>query len=227
MNNTMNTEPSGTSGNRPYWWIFYILLFLFCGLLISILLRGCGHRADSAQEDFSRIHAQLDSLEKLVDCACSQVNLSDTVFIRDDSLRVIDAGGDFGCLSFTLFWDSPDDIDLAVVDPYNDPIWFQNNCLRLNNGISQGGGQLQIDRNVISWVLNPVEHILFKCGPEFKNGPYRVFVNLYNRRSAPGHIPYTLIIRKSGLEVKRIEGTVSIENNANPFSDSFVMDFSL
>ena len=89
--------------------------------------------------------------------------------------RVKTAGGNVEAkLRFSLAWYNFDDLDLHVVEPKGNHVFFANKVNRLGNGIldvdmNAGGGRTR----------TPVENVAF-THPD--DGVYRVFVNQYQKR---------------------------------------------
>jgi hypothetical protein len=97
-----------------------------------------------------------------------------------DSLkqRVKDAGGTVeGEVRISLEWFNYDDLDLHVVEPNGNKIYFSS------KRSSYSGGQLDVDMNAGSGKSRePVENIIFPDKYTMLEGKYRVIVNNYNKR---------------------------------------------
>lgn len=115
-----------------YWGLFYLAFFFLLGLLIYSLMYNDHY--NTTNERITALNRQLE------DCANSNI-------IQDDTTRVIRNEGQFGCLSFTLVWDTSDDLDLHVIDALNNHISYENYCKGCQNKFSSAGGQLDIDLN--------------------------------------------------------------------------------
>ena len=123
---------------------------------------------------------------------------------------MIDNKGEFGCLSFTLIWNSTDDLDLDVIDAKNNHIWYKKYCKSQDNQFSSTGGQLDIDLNAEGIDTDqPVENVYFKCTPP--NGIYSARVRAYEKRE-PNPVNIKLIVRKKGKIIKEISSTISQQN---------------
>ena len=179
-----------------YWWLYYLLFFFLLGLLIYALLD---------KNNWSETNNRINIInQKLEDC-CNAQNA-----IANDSIRVIDNNGEFGCLSFTLIWNSTDDLDLDVIDANNNHIWYKQYCKRQDNQFSSAGGQLDIDLNAQGIDTDqPVENVYFKCTPP--TGIYSVRVNAFEKREA-NPVDVKLIVRKKGKIIKEISNSVSQQN---------------
>lgn len=172
-----------------YWWLYYLLFFLFLGLFIYIL------KLNTVLDTNNRI-AELN--KRFDDCYQRQ--------LQNDSVRVINNAGQFGCLSFTLLWNSIDDLDLDVIDANNNHIWFNKYCKSKDNKFSSTGGQLDIDLNAERIdTYQPIENVYFKCTPP--NGTYTVRVRAYDKRE-PQPTNVKLIVRKKGKIIQESSTTI-------------------
>ena len=193
-----------------YWVLYYILFFLLLGLLIYSLLWS---------PDFSRYTKTINDLNNQLEECNNKITSPiqhDTIRvvnpspIDDDSIRVVNNDGEFGCLSFTLVWNSSDDLDLHVIDAKTNHIYYDKYCKRKDNQFSSAGGQLDIDLNAgeVSAEL-PVENIYFKCIPP--NGNYNVKVHVFKKRT-PNPITFELIVREKGKIIKEVPGTINTQD---------------
>ena len=96
----------------------------------------------------------------------------------DPSLRrVIDAGGRIGALNVILTWNTGDDLDLHVICPSGEKIYYikRNNC----------GGVLDVDMNANRGTTStsPVENVTWPIGAA-PAGTYKVEVDPYRRDSS-------------------------------------------
>ena len=134
------------------------------------------------------------------------INSTELRFLND-SLRVKNYKGEFGHLSFTLIWNSIDDLDLIVTDPNDENIFFSENCKSTDNKFSLSGGQLDIDMNANEDLTNqPVENVFFKKKPPL--GDYLVKIHAYNKREKQP-VEFKLTLRKEGLVENEISGIIS------------------
>ena len=180
-----------------YWILYYILFFLLLGLLIYALLWT---------PDLSRYTKTINDLNnELKDCKNSVPSPID-----NDSIRVINNDGEFGCLSFTLVWNSTDDLDLHVIDAKTSHIYYEKYCKSTDNQFSIAGGQLDIDLNAGEvQVEQPVENVYFKCTPP--KGNYTVKVHVFKKRT-PNPVTFELIVREKGKIIKEVPGTLNSQN---------------
>jgi hypothetical protein len=117
-----------------------------------------------------------------------------------------------GDIQATLRWESADDLDLIVVDPNGDTVYFDNTPV-------VSGGELDVDANAACDVTTntPVENIFWprSAAPQ---GEYRIAVNLYSRcTETQGAIPFTLTLQVQG-QTQVLTGTVDEQNDLATFS---------
>jgi len=85
--------------------------------------------------------------------------------------RLYKAGAHSGDITISLMWDTRDDLDLWVVSPYGDEIWYGNKR-------SRDGGWLDVDMNVRHNTQEPVENVAWDVAPV---GRYEVRVKFFSR----------------------------------------------
>ncbi|MCB2224869.1 MAG: hypothetical protein KQH83_11935 [Actinobacteria bacterium] len=106
-----------------------------------------------------------------------------------------------GDVQVTLLWDSAADLDLHVVDPDGDEIFFSNRRV-------DSGGELDVDANGnCEGEWSPVENVYWPSG-EAPRGAYRVAVHYFPHCDAPSPAAYTVVVTVDGAEAHRWEGTV-------------------
>jgi hypothetical protein len=118
-----------------------------------------------------------------------------------DAKRAEDAGAKTGKVQIILAWDDIDDLDLVVICPNGQMIFF--------NGTEACGGRLDIDqnRNSGSATKTPVESIVFDKPPG--PGQYRITVWKYaHRPQAPVRTPFRVTVRQEGQPDRVSTGTV-------------------
>lgn len=99
--------------------------------------------------------------------------------------RVKRAGGDVdAALRVSLAWFNTDDLDIHVVEPNGNEIYYGNK-----------GGKLDVDMNVSSPVRDAVENVRWKGKPP--SGTYRVLVNNFNRREGKD-VGFTVEMESAG-----------------------------
>lgn len=108
--------------------------------------------------------------------------------------RVKAAGGSVeGALRVSLAWSNPDDLDLHMMTPSGQHIYFANKC--------GSGAYLDLDMNGMDKhdAHNPVENIIFKEARNIKEGVYKVWVNQFNQRSTD-RVGFTVQLEAAGVQ---------------------------
>lgn len=109
--------------------------------------------------------------------------------------RVKKAGGNVeGFMRFSLSWDYYDDLDIHIIEPTGNEIFYAN------KRSSYSGGFLDIDMNVQPNTLEPVENIAWADRGGILDGKYKVFVENFTKRD----------MSASGFEIEmEIDGQTS------------------
>jgi hypothetical protein len=136
------------------------------------------------------MNALFDALNTRALLAGTRVLLFDT---EDEVVeRLQEAGAQFGDPQFSLAWNNRNDLDLHVIDPAGNHIWYRQRS-------SPTGGELDVDANAdrLRTTERPVENIYWPPAnaPE---GVYKVYVHHYANHGAPDPTPYTLRITIGG-----------------------------
>jgi len=106
-----------------------------------------------------------------------------------------------GDVQITLTWDTTADLDLHVIDPYGEEIYFRATQ-------SSSGGILDVDANgACNGITNPVENVYWPYGAA-PSGTYQVYVDYYQDCGNTGTTDYTLTIRQDNVVVNTINGTM-------------------
>ncbi len=123
---------------------------------------------------------------------------SDTSFIHLYVKALVLAGGD---VQFALTWNSPADLDLHVIDPQGNEIWYSE------PGPTSQGGYLDHDANAGcgEQALHPAENIAWPSG-RAPTGSYRVFVVVYDQCEAV-NLDWHLVGRIRGQTVLSRSGS--------------------
>jgi hypothetical protein len=133
--------------------------------------------------------------------------------------RVEGAGGQYEGVDIraSLLWDNRNDLDLHVMTPRGEHIFFGNKRSRC-------GGWLDVDMNVRGETTTPVENIRWARGAATR-GRYRVYVQNY-RFHEPGQqpTPFKVEVEISG-EIYHFLGTVSPGKQTGVASDVTVLEF--
>jgi len=114
-------------------------------------------------------------------------------------------GGD---LQFALNWDQENDVDLHVIDPDGERVFYANPA-------SESGGVLDLDSNAgcaIDGVRN--ENIIWEAEAA-PAGAYQVYVNLWSACDVSVVTNWRLTILERGVPVQTVEGQLS-PVDANP-----------
>ncbi len=131
------------------------------------------------------------------------------------SSRLAGSGARTGDVRISLMWNNRNDLDLHVVAPSREEIFFGDKK-------SKCGGELDVDMNVGGETMKPVENIYWPKGGA-PNGLYRVIVNNYAYHgSNVRNTEFTVDIVNRN-ESSRYTGTIS---GVGPESDVVVSEFS-
>ncbi len=134
--------------------------------------------------------------------------------------RLLKAGGQFENCSIraSLLWNTYDDLDLHVVTPKGEHIFFSNKR-------ASCGGELDVDRNAGGpQTRTPIENIRWERGTAH-SGKYHVFVRNYaHHESQPADIPFKVELEIDG-KVESFTG-VAPANITGPSSDITAFKFS-
>lgn len=105
-----------------------------------------------------------------------------------------------GDVQITLTWDSEDDLDLHVIDPSGEEIYYSNTS-------SLSGGQLDRDNQCSDFILGQPENVFWPVGSA-PSGSYQVSVHYYGSCVQDHTVPWTVRIVTSG-QVQTYSGAVS------------------
>lgn len=119
-----------------------------------------------------------------------------------------------GDVQVTLRWDTSDDLDLYVQDPFGDEVYFGNPAIA-------SGGLLDVDANAgcTQQMAAPVENIFWPTGGG-KPGDYVVTVDLFSYCGDEVPINFTLTTLVQG-ETQTQTGTVSNDQRSVSFPFTF------
>ncbi len=133
--------------------------------------------------------------------------------------RVRAAGGQYDDVDVrvSLIWNTRDDLDLHVIAPSGEEIWF-------NQKVSQCGGALDVDRNVRGETLKPVENVRWPKGIA-PQGEYQVIVQNYGfHEKAQAPIDYRVELEVNG-QVQHFNNTISLKREVGGESNQQVTRF--
>lgn len=132
--------------------------------------------------------------------------------------RVKSAGGQYDDVDIriSLLWNTRDDLDLHVITPSGEEIYYGNKRSRC-------GGFLDIDRNVHGEDPKPVENTRWARG-QAPAGRYRVYVQNYRYHEPPGPIPFRVEMDING-KISHYQGTISAKHETGAHSNHEVACF--
>jgi hypothetical protein len=105
-----------------------------------------------------------------------------------------------GDIAFRLQWDGPADLDLLVVEPSGEKIWFGARR-------SSTGGVLDVDCNFITICPHPIENVFWAKGTA-PTGTYHYQVGLANPHGVALPIPFTLTVLHGRRVVTTEQGEI-------------------
>jgi|GEM_PF-5564609 len=132
--------------------------------------------------------------------------MQDGLYLPSETVEftIADMPGARGELEIGLHWTDYNDIDLHVIDPSGEEVYYGHKVS------SASGGQLDVDSNAgcsSNTTNNAWEHIVWVTNPPA--GEYKVKVNYFAHcNNAPQSSGFTVIV-KNGTEEKTYEGVVS------------------
>ncbi len=133
--------------------------------------------------------------------------------------RLLKAGGRFESCSIraSLLWNTFDDLDLHVVTPFGEEIYY-------GNKVADCGGELDVDRNAGGReTRKPIENIRWPKGMA-RTGKYQVFVrNFAYHDDERGDVPFKVELDIDGT-IKTFEGKTK-KGKTGPSSDIMAFEF--
>lgn len=138
---------------------------------------------------------------------------------KDFRDRVISAGGmyDDVDIRFSLIWNNRNDLDLHVITPAGEEIFFANKS-------SSCKGKLDVDRNVQGETRQPVENIRW-ARDKAPQGNYKVFVRNYRFHESDEPATNFRLEAVVGGEVKHFNETLSPRGETGHASDIYIGEF--
>lgn len=119
-------------------------------------------------------------------------------------------GAQTGDVQISLLWNNYNDLDLHVICPSGEEIYFAHKRSRC-------GGELDVDMNVSPTSAEPVENVYWPAGgaPE---GHYKAYVHHYKNHGMHGCTDPTLykVAISAGGEVREFTGQISHDKRSSP-----------
>jgi uncharacterized protein YfaP (DUF2135 family) len=171
-----------------YWGWYLLLFFILIGLWYLFCFKPyCEYKNQCllVKEYQHKVSQAMKSLEEC--CECTEANQSVDYI---DDLRA-NLGGATGEVVVTLVWETKDDLDLHLIEPSGEEIYYKHKR-------SRQGGTLDLDKNAEQTVLvtNPIENIYYASMPGA--GKYRIEVVYYKKNTSVTSIPYTVALNING-----------------------------
>lgn len=126
-----------------------------------------------AKETLENLVARQEDIDNAKKEMSNAISRFEAKKITEIDKIIEETGAKIGPVTVSLLWNTNDDIDLHVTSPNGDTINY-------NNKTGRSGGRLDVDRQVNSFVENPVENIYWSNPP---HGTYTVKVNMYSKRT--------------------------------------------
>ncbi|HSW67627.1 MAG TPA: hypothetical protein VLH16_03520 [Bacteroidales bacterium] len=119
--------------------------------------------------------------------------------------------GGTGRLQVSLSWNKPNDVDLHLLEPTGEEIYY-------GNSVSANGGELDVDSNAGCSIDNiNNENITYSDTAIIANGVYTVKVNLWSQCEVTDPTTYILTVRYNGNIINPLTGS-------NPYSGVLTPD---
>ena len=137
-----------------------------------------------------------------------EYEVSVTTRTLEEQLEILEAGT--GEITVSLIWSTHDDLDLHVITPEGNRIYYANR--------TADGGTLDIDMNASSYDLAdfPVENIYF---PAPMGGHYEIYVRDYRDRTEEMSTFYIVRVQ-IGDDVQEFEGEIDVTD-----TEDFILEF--
>ena len=129
------------------------------------------------------------------------------LFIPERQIRLAAAGAHTGEPEVSLYWENKNDLDLHVVEPSGEHLFFAHRR-------SRSGGALDVDMNVQPATNRPAEHIYWPVGWA-PAGTFQVLVHHFRNHGAPDPTAYRVEVRAGG-RTRVYTGAVSWGEAARP-----------
>ena len=113
-----------------------------------------------------------------------QMTPNDQIVNAELTRRLDVAGAELGELTISLMWNNMDDLDLHVINPHGDHLWFRKKKDKYT-------GELDVDMNAQHKTAEPVENIYWQDPPK---GKYTIYVNNCDGRM----VDYVVRVKQPG-----------------------------
>jgi len=134
---------------------------------------------DLAVNTLENLIARQREIDEMKETLTDAIDSFNAKMITEIDIIIANAGARTGPVTVSLLWDTNDDLDLYVTSPLGDTVYY-------GNMYSSSGGILDVDRQVNTFVLHPVENIYWDEPPY---GEYTVKVNVFRKRTS-GSTPF-------------------------------------
>jgi tetratricopeptide (TPR) repeat protein len=151
---------------------------------------------DEAKDVDENLVARQDAIDEATQMLTDELEAFGNKKVTQIDVIMAQSGASVGPVTVSLLWHTTDDLDLHVTSPDGDTVYYGNTH-------SRSGGILDVDRQVNSYVENPVENIYWSNPP---SGTYTVSVNVFSKRST-GIISGTVQVLVNG-EAKLYDFTI-------------------
>lgn len=123
---------------------------------------------------------------------------------RSEDIQVTEAAlyAGYGDIQITLTWDNTSDLDLHVIDPYGEEIYWDHK-------FSSSGGTLDYDH-----IDGYGPENIYWPKSQAPNGTYQVFVHDYVWLGKPESANYTVLVNAFG-RVKKFTGSISLNESVH------------
>ena len=139
-------------------------------------------RITQIEQEKKETEAEISTVENQINTLNSEIEII-------NKTSNIESKGGRGGLKITLKWNTIDDLDLHVIDPDGQEIYYGQKEHKCQDVI----GRLDVDANVSTpYITTPVENIYWDGTAPI--GKYCVKVNLYTKRSSQMEIPFSVTV---------------------------------
>lgn len=133
-------------------------------------------------------------------------------FGEPQTLEVTRQEAGTGLLQVSLAWDQPNDVDLHLIEPDGERIFYGNTS-------SANGGELDVDSNAACSIDGINNENIFYEDTSVPNGEYEVQVDLYTNCGVSGNTNYTIVAYYDGELIVPSTGSNPFEGEFTPADD--------